>query len=194
VYRGSALAINSSNQCQRVQTAGSLAFIGLAERAYDNTASAAAGPPIECMKGTFALTVSGASAANLHQNVYATDDGTYSLSNAETGVYARGGGDTGTGTCGAINVTAGAKVGVYTGTVLSGAATFSLTDPNGDALATGTLGSAYSSGGLSFTVSNSGTSFIATDTFTITVTESTGALLAGTLDGIDNGQTFVKLL
>ena len=194
VYRGSAMAVNSSGQAQRVQTSGSLALIGLAERAYDNTANAAAGPAIEGMKGVYALTVSGASYGNIGQNVYATDDGTFSLSNAETAVYARGGSDTGTGTVGTITVSAGAKTGVYSGVILSGAATFSLTDPNGDALATGTLGSAYSSGGLAFTLSNSGTNFVATDTFTITVSESAGALLVGSIVGIDNSQVFVKLL
>jgi len=194
VYRGSAMAVNASGQAQRIQTAGSLAFIGLAERAYDNTASAAAGPAIEGMKGTYALTVSGASFANINQNVYASDDGTYTLANALTGAYARGGSDTGTGTMGAITAAAGAKTGVYTGTVLSGAATFSFFDPNGDSLGNGTIGSAYSGGGLGFTLSNSGTNFIAGDTFTVTVNESTGAMLVGTLAGIDNGQTFVKLL
>ena len=47
---------------------------------------------------------------------------------------------------------------------------------------------------MGFTLSNSGTNFVAGDTFTITVSESTGAMLVGTLAGIENGQTYVKLL
>jgi len=85
IWRGSACAINSANQCQRVQTAGSLAFIGLAERTFDNTQNSAPGPNIEMMKGTYQLTVPGATATNLlpgQNTVYATDDGTFTLSSA----------------------------------------------------------------------------------------------------------------
>jgi hypothetical protein len=194
VWRGGLLAVNSSGQAQRIQTSGSVAFAGMADKDYDNSASAAAGPPIVCDRGTYRLAVSGASAANLGQNVYASDDNTLSLTNAETGVFALGGSDTGTRVPVSVTVAAGSKIGVYTGTVLTGASTFSFTDPNGDALAQGTIGSAYSSGGIGYTIPGSGgVAPIAGDTFTITVTESAGAMLVGTLAGIENGNTYVRL-
>jgi hypothetical protein len=197
IWRGGMMAWNAGGSLQRVQTTGSIVFAGLAERDYNNTASgvAAAVPPMVGLKGTFGLTVPGATLANLYQNVYATDDNTFTLSNAETGVFALGGSDTGTRVPASVTVAAGSKVGVYTGTVLSGAATFSFADPNGDALATGTIGTAYSAGGVGFTIPGSGgVAPIAGDTFTITVSESAGAMLVGTLAGIENGQTYVKLL
>ncbi len=201
IWRGGLVGLNSSGQLQRLQTAGTVVFAGLAERDYDNSASAAASSDkVVALKGVFGLTVSGASFSNINQNVYATDDATLSLAGALAGVFARGGGDTGNGTIpgsggGALSIGAGAKVGVYTGTILSGATTFSLQDPNGDAMPNGTLGSAYSDAALSFTLSNGGVNFIAGDTFTITISATpAGGMLVGTLAGIENGQTFVKLL
>ena len=196
IWRGGLLAWNAAGTLQRLQTSGSVSFAGLASKDYNNTASAVAAcsPPMEALKGIFALTVPSATFANINQNVYATDDSTLTLSNSEAGVFARGSTDTGTGTVGTITVASGAKIGVYAGTILSGATTFSMSDPNGDALANGTIGTAYSQGGVGFTLSNSGTNFVAGDTFTITVSESTGAMLVGTLAGIENGQTYVKLL
>lgn len=194
IWRGGLVAVNASGQLQRIQTSGSVAFAGIADQDCNNTASSVAGPVIEAKRGWWRLAVSGASYANIGQNVYASDDNTLSLSSAETGVFALGGSDTGTRVPASITVAAGSKVGVYNGTVLSGATTFSLTDPNGDALATGTIGTAYSSGGLSFTMPNSGgTALIAGDTFTITVSESVGAMLVGTLAGIENSNTYVRL-
>jgi hypothetical protein len=195
IWRGGLLAVNASGQAQRIQTAGSVAFIGMADKDYDNSASGVAGPSIVADRGTYRLAVSGASWANIGQNVYASDDNTLSLAGALTAVFALGGSDTGTGVPSSVTASAGAKTGVFAGTVLSGAATFSLTDPNGDALAAGTIGSAYASGDLSFTLPNvSGHNFIAGDTFTITVSESVGAMLVGTMAGIENGNTYVRLI
>jgi hypothetical protein len=195
IWRGGLLAVNSAGQAQRIQTAGSLQFIGIADQDYNNTASGVAGPLIEAKRGTWRLPVSGASFPNLGQNVYASDDNTLSLTNAETGVFALGGSDTGTRVPASVTVAAGSKVGVYNGVVLSGATTFSFADPNGDALATGTIGTAYSSGGVGFTIPGSGgVAPIAGDTFTVTVSESAGAMLVGALAGIENGNTYVRLL
>ena len=172
----------------------------MAMQDYNNTANAnASSDYVEAARGTYRLAVSGASFANLGQPVYASDNNTFTLANALSGVFALGSGDTGTGVppasgAGSLTISAGAKVGVYTLTVLSGATTFSITDPNGDALATGTIGTAYASGGLAFTLSNvSGHNFIAADTATITVTESSGAMAVGSLAGIENGNTYVRL-
>jgi hypothetical protein len=196
IWRGGMICWNAAGTLQRLPTSGSVAFAGMASKDYNNTASsvAACSPPMEALKGTFALTVPNAGFINLRQPVYATDDNTFTLTNALTATHALGSGDTGTGTFGTITVGSTAKTGVYAGTILSGATTFSLTDPTGNAMPTGTLGSAYSQNGVGFTLSNSGTSFIAGDTFTVTVEDSSGAMQIGTLDGIENGQTYVKLL
>jgi hypothetical protein len=195
IWRGGLVAVNSSGQVQRIQTSGSLAFVGIADKDYNNTASSAAGPLFEAKRGTWRLPVSGASYANLGQNVFASDDNTLSLAGAQTAVFALGGSDTGTRVPGSITASAVAKAGVYTGTVLSGAATFSLTDPSADALPTGTIGTAYASGGLGFTLPNTGgTAAIAGDTFTVTVSESPAAMLVGTLAGLENGNTYVRLI
>lgn len=196
IWRGGMLAWNANGQLQRLQTAGGVSFAGLASRDYDNSASGSASPPPypEALKGVYALTVPSAGYGNVGQPVYATDDNTFTLVNALTATFARGSGDTGTGTTGTITPSASAKVGDYSGTILSGATTYSLVDPTGAALPNGTLGTAYNNGGLSFTLSNSGTNFVAGDTFTITVEDSAGAMQVGTLAGIENGQTYVKLL
>ncbi len=196
IWRGGMIAWNAAGTLQRLQTAGAVAFAGMASKDYNNTASAVAAcsPPMEALKGTFALTVPNAGYANIRQPVFATDDNTFTLADALTAGHALGGGDTGTGTFGTITVGSTAKLGVYSGTILSGATTFSLVDPTGATMPNGTLGSAYSQNGVGFTLSNSGTNFIAGDTFTITVEDSSGAMQIGTLDGIENGQTYVKLV
>lgn len=195
IWRGGIICWNAAGQLQRLQTAGSVAFAGLASKDYNNTASTApASVGMEALLGTYALTVPGASYANIRQPVYATDDGTLTLASALTTSFARGANDTGNGAVTSAAATAAAKPGVYVATVLAGATTFSVTDPTGDALANGTLGTAYSQAGLSFTLSNGGTAFVAGDTVTITVEDSAGAMQVGNLAGIENGQTYVKLL
>jgi len=196
IWRGGMICWNAAGALVRLQTAGAVAFAGMASKDFDNSAGSAAAcsPPMEALKGTFALTVANAGYANLRQPVYATDDNTFTLTNALTAAHALGGSDTGTGTFSAITITSPAKIGLYVGTILSGAATFSLTDPTGNAMPNGTLGSGYSQSGVAFTLSNSGTNFIAGDTFTLTVEDSSGAMQIGVLDGIENGQTYVKLL
>ena len=80
IWRGGILCWNASGQLQRLQTAGSVSFAGLASRDYNNFGSATASPvPVEALKGTFALTVPTATPANINANVYATDDATLTL-------------------------------------------------------------------------------------------------------------------
>jgi hypothetical protein len=195
IWRGGMLGFTITGALQRIQTAGCVSFAGMASKDYDNTAgSAAASVGMEALKGTFALTVPGATYANLYDPVYATDDGTFTLADAKATVYTRGATDTGNGTVAGMSASSAAKDGVYTVTILAGAATFSVTDPTGAALPNGTLGSAYSQSGLSFTLSNGGVNFVAGDTATIAVDDATGGMQVGTLAGIENGQTYVKLL
>jgi hypothetical protein len=82
IWSGGLLAYNASGGLQRIQTAGSVSFAGLASKNYNNSASAsAASVGMEAMKGTFALTVPAATCANVNAAVYATDDNTLTLTN-----------------------------------------------------------------------------------------------------------------
>jgi len=96
IWRGGMICWNAGGALQRLQTAGSVSFAGMASKDYNNTASAVAAcsPPMEALKGVYALTVPNAGFANIEQPVYATDDNTFTLSNALSAAFARGSGDT----------------------------------------------------------------------------------------------------
>ena len=86
VWLGSLVGINASGQMQRIQTSGTVAFLGLSSQTLDNTASATASSIIvEAGKGTWALPVPSAAPANINAPVYATDDGTLTLSSNALG-------------------------------------------------------------------------------------------------------------
>lgn len=82
VFRGSLLAWNAAGTLQRIQTSSGVSFAGMSDRTLDNTAGSAAltVPPVTAMKGTWSLTVPSAVYANIGAPVYATDDGTCTLS------------------------------------------------------------------------------------------------------------------
>ena len=92
IWRGGLICWNASGNLQRLQTAGSVSFAGLASKDYNNTAGAAAASvQMEALKGTFALTVPSAVYANINAAVYATDDATLTLtaaSNLQVGTLA----------------------------------------------------------------------------------------------------------
>lgn len=81
-------------------------------------------------------------------------------------------GNTGNGTASAVTTGTDAVNGTYT-LVCTGAATdagtFSVTDPNGNALADLTVGVAYTSSHINLTISDGATDFIVGDTFTVDV-------------------------
>ena len=80
IWRGGIICWNASGQLQRLQTAGSVSFAGMASKDYNNSASAAAASVgMEALKGVFALTVPSATPANINASVYATDDATLTL-------------------------------------------------------------------------------------------------------------------
>ncbi|HQU16631.1 MAG TPA: hypothetical protein PLO69_11090 [Gammaproteobacteria bacterium] len=79
IWRGGLICWNASGQLQRLQTAGSVSFAGLASKDYMNTSAATAWVGMEALKGTFGLTVPSATYANINAPVYATDDGTLTL-------------------------------------------------------------------------------------------------------------------
>ncbi|ANN70908.1 head decoration protein [Bordetella bronchialis] len=96
--------------------------------------------------------------------------------------------NTGNGTFGSITVGAAAKAGNYVLTA-TGATTFSVVDPEGNALPNVTVGTAYSQGGLGFTITAGGTAFAAGDTFTIDVTDAVGQFVLSVKSASDGSQT-----
>jgi hypothetical protein len=80
IFAGGLICWNAAGTLQRLQTAGSVSFAGLASKSWDNTAGAAAYDcAMEGLKGIYALTVPAAVYANVNANVYATDDQTLTL-------------------------------------------------------------------------------------------------------------------
>lgn len=91
---------------------------------------------------------------------------------------APGAGNVGAGTMGVITRTS-PKAGVFhiVMTSTGPTASFSVTDPDGIALAAGAVGSVYTGGGLSFTIADGTPDFAIGDSFTIT---ESAAMVAGT--------------
>lgn len=82
IFRGGMVGVDSSGNMVPVNTAAALAvaFVGIAERDFDNSAVASASADkVVALKGTYALTVPAATAANINAAVYATDDATFTL-------------------------------------------------------------------------------------------------------------------
>jgi uncharacterized membrane protein (DUF2068 family) len=80
VFRGSIIAVNAAGAVVRVQTAGAVQIIGLADHFLDNSGSASVSTDrVVGLKGTYALTVPSATAANINATVYASDDNTLTL-------------------------------------------------------------------------------------------------------------------
>lgn len=192
IFEGALVALNSAGTLQPIQTSGSLVAVGLADGARNNNPSGNDIRPVRVRRGTWALTVAGATAANVGATVYATDDATLGLGGyAATAVAGGSNHGNGTFTTGPTAGT-GAKPGAY---VLSftGATAFTIADPNGDALPAGAALAGYSDAALSFSITAGTNAFQAGDSFTITVAETGGGLAIGMLAGIESGQTYVKL-
>ena len=88
IYRGGLIGINATFQAQRLQTAGTVAFIGVADNQVNNLGNAAATPTgqyVTAERGTYQLAVPGAVAANIGALVYATDDNTLTLASGTAG-------------------------------------------------------------------------------------------------------------
>ena len=214
IWGGGLVGLNASGYLQRVQTAGTVAIVGISQRDYNNTASANPSSDwIVADRGFWVLPVTGATPAGIDQPVYATDDNTltmsvpgggdvtsyvagnpnYAVAGAQANGQGRAGANTGNGTIGTIIAAETAKLGTYL-VLFSSAAAFSVQDPQGDWLKTaGVVGAAFVDGGLSFTVSAGGTAFVAADSLTITVAGNATPLLAGTLSGFDKGTACVRI-
>lgn len=101
------------------------------------------------------------------------------------------GSNTGDGTCDSVTGGAETKIGTYTLTCTAAATdggTFSVTDPDGDALADAAVGTAYESDQITFTLTDGTTDFAAGDTFTIAVTAGEGNVVPLDLDATDGSQ------
>ena len=215
IWGGGAVALNAAGTLQRVQTAGSLVAVGLATRDYDNSASAAISPDwVEVERGYFMLPVTGATPSLVDQNVYATDDNTFTMSVPGGGSLAptavagnaqyalagspfiglgAAGANTGNGTFGAITVYETTPVGSFF-VLFSAATVFAVYRPDGTKLSTaGATGAAFRDGGLAFTITAGGTPFVAGDSFIITVADNATPLLFGTLNGFDKGTPCVRI-
>ena len=85
IYSGGMICVNAAGQAQRLQTAGSLAFIGIAQHGYNNSASAAVGPTVVGAMDEYMFPVPAATTANINAPLYATDDNTLTLVKPTTG-------------------------------------------------------------------------------------------------------------
>jgi hypothetical protein len=85
IYAGGLVGVNSSGQAVRIQTSGIVAFVGLAMNGVNNVGNASAGATVTAANDTFALTVPSATDANVNAKVYATDDGTLTLTQPGSG-------------------------------------------------------------------------------------------------------------
>lgn len=102
--------------------------------------------------------------------------------------------NTGNGTMGTVTVSAGAKIGRYTLTIIepgSNVGTFVVLDPDGVQIGDGAVASAFSAGGLAFTLADGATDFVAGDSFAITVAGNRflGITIASATEGLVSGQT-----
>lgn len=100
-------------------------------------------------------------------------------------------GNTGNGTMGSITVGNAAITGTYVLAITeaeAGAGDFSVTDPNGVAIGTGSVGTAFSAGGLAFTLADGSTDFAEGDSFSIAVNAGIGEWVAYDDDGTNDGR------
>lgn len=105
-------------------------------------------------------------------------------------------GNTGTGSIGTVTVGAGAKAGRHTLTIIepgSNAGVFSLHDPDGVELPTGTVAVAYAAGGLSFTLADA-TDFVAGDQIYIDVDGGTSKYVEHDPAATDGSETASGIL
>lgn len=108
-------------------------------------------------------------------------------------VISASGTNTGNGTVGSLSASTGSKTGAYL-LKATAATTFSVTDPEGNALPNATVGTAYSQQGIGFTLTAGGTAFAAGDSFTLTVEDAVGQYKLSVKTASDGSQTPVAIL
>nr|WP_294547668.1 hypothetical protein [uncultured Rhodopila sp.] len=215
IWGGGIVGLNAAGTLQRAQTAGTVVLVGIAERDYSNVGVATVSPDwVVVNRGFWVMPVAGATAALIDQPVYATDDGTATMSvpgggaanptpvagNAQFATagspflgLGAAGANTGNGTFGAVTAAETAQTGSYL-VLFSAATVFAVYKPDGTKLNTaGATGTAYRDGGLQFTITAGGTAFVSGDSFIIPVASNTSPFLLGTLSGFDKGTPCVRI-
>ncbi len=99
--------------------------------------------------------------------------------------------NTGNGTFSAVTVDNTAITGDYLVTITEAAengGTFTVVDPNGDEVGTGSVGVEFVGGGLTFTISDGATDFAVDDSWTVSLTAGIGEWVPYDDDGIDDGR------
>ena len=136
-----------------------------------------------------AVIVSEASNQRSRENITVTQTGTALASgtlltkvDAGAGTFAMDAGATGNPTAGTIVIGAAAIPGVYV-IAFTAATKFTVEDPNGKTIGTGTLGTAFNKGGIGVTLTAGTTPAVAGDTATITVAAGSGKYIAYTANG-----------
>lgn len=136
-----------------------------------------------------AVIISEASNQRSRENIVVTQTGTALASgtlltqvDAGAGTFAMDAGATGNPTAGTITIGAAAIPGVYV-IEFTAATKFTVEDPNGKTIGTGTLGSAFSKAGVGVTLTAGATPAVAGDTATITVAAGSGKYIVYTANG-----------
>lgn len=136
-----------------------------------------------------AVIVSEASNQRSRENITVTQTGTALASgtlltkvDAGAGTFAMDAGATGNPTAGTIVIGAAAIPGAYV-IEFTAATKFTVEDPAGKTIGTGTLGTAFDKAGVGVTLTAGATPAVAGDTATITVAAGSGKYIAYTADG-----------
>ena len=119
------------------------------------------------------------------------------ITNAGTTTVAADAGNTGDGTIGTVTLGATVQVGAYVITVIEPATSlgdFSVDDPNGTSVGTGTVGTEFVGGGLTFTLADGAADFVAGDRITITVDAGSGSYAALVLTATDGSAVAAAVL
>ena len=142
--------------------------------------------PLYPTAGLVDFVVSEAALFRSRDNVKVTQSGTalksgtvLSKSATGTAAFAMDAGATGNPTSGTITLGAGAQSGTYT-IEFTAATKFTVEDPKGSVVGTGTLGTAFSKGGLGFTLTAGATPAVAGDTAKVTVSATGSVYVAYT--------------
>lgn len=102
-----------------------------------------------------------------------------------------------TGTIASVATSKGAKIGDYKVVIIepaSDAGAFTVEDPDGITIGTGTVGVAFSSGGLAFTVTDGATNFVSGEGFTITVAKGSSEYKLAEIDATDGSHAGAAIL
>lgn len=80
IYTGSLLLVNAAGNVGRIQTIGAAGkFVGIANGGFNNIGGVAGAANITASQDEIMVSIPAATTANINQAVYATDDGTYTL-------------------------------------------------------------------------------------------------------------------